>query len=90
MIEMTKVAGTIENPGASYEVVQTPGSDQSDRLPWDDRLYEIINGKRVEKPMGFYECGIAFILGYYLEHYARSARLGRVRVEMRHPLFPTV
>src|SRR5207245_5331358 len=87
MIGTTDLAGASgdtmsANPGAPYEMVETPRSEPSDALLWDDRLYEIINGKRVEKPMGFYESGIAFILGYYLEHYARTGQLGRVRVEM--------
>ena len=37
----------------------------------DDTLYEVVNGRRVEKPpMGFYECGIASLLHYYLQHFA--------------------
>jgi Uma2 family endonuclease len=48
----------------------------------EDPLYEVVNGKCLElPPMGFYECGIASILGYFLEHFARTNRLGRVRVE---------
>lgn len=47
----------------------------------DDALYEVVDGRRVEKVMGYFECGIASILGYYLEHFCRTHRLGRVRVE---------
>src|SRR5437870_3339638 len=59
---------------------QTAGTGE-ERL-WDDRLYEIVHGQRVEKPMGWYEAGIASILGYYLHHYARSNQLGRALVEI--------
>jgi Uma2 family endonuclease len=87
MIEITTTAGGREdsasaNTGAPHEVINGQRSEPTDGLPWDDRLYEIVKGQRVEKPMGFYECGIAFLLGYYLEHHARNNQLGRVRVEM--------
>jgi Uma2 family endonuclease len=52
------------------------------RPPIEEPLYEVVDGKSVElPPMGFYECGIASILGYYMEHFSRSNQLGRVRIE---------
>jgi len=47
----------------------------------DDALFEVVDGQRVEKVMGFYECGIATILTEYLAVFVRSHHLGRVRVE---------
>jgi Uma2 family endonuclease len=47
----------------------------------DDALYEVVDGVRVEKVMGYYECGIASILGEYLATFVRAHQLGRVRVE---------
>src|SRR3989442_1066439 len=80
MIEPTTTA--VPNEGSSSKGFNGQRTDPSDGLAWEDRLYEIVHGERVEKPMGFYEVGIACILGYYLEHFARTGQLGRVRVEM--------
>jgi Uma2 family endonuclease len=66
-----------------YEVVNGRRIIEPDeRSPDEDTLYEIVNGQRVEKPpMGFYECRIAALLCYYLEHFARAQQLGRACVE---------
>jgi Uma2 family endonuclease len=76
------------NEAASYEFTNPERLEPMEGLPWDDRLYEIVNGKRVEKPMGWYESGIAFLLGYYLEHHARTGPFGRVHVEMMFRIDP--
>jgi Uma2 family endonuclease len=55
----------------------------------DDILYEVVDGRRVEKMMGFYECGIASILAEYLAVFVRAQRLGRVRVETPFLIDPT-
>ncbi len=55
----------------------------------DDKLYELVDGRRVEKVMGYYECGIASVLGEYLAVFVRSHRLGRVRVETPFLIDPT-
>jgi Uma2 family endonuclease len=45
-------------------------------------LYEVIDGKIVEKPsMGAFECWIAFRLGHLLEAYVEAHALGRTFVE---------
>ncbi len=50
--------------------------------PDEDSLYEVVKGRRVEKPpMGLYECGVAAILFEYLAQFARLHQLGRVRFE---------
>jgi Uma2 family endonuclease len=56
--------------------------DESDwlRLPNRER-YELVDGILVEKPMGFYETRVGFILGVLLEEFARSHSLGIVVVE---------
>lgn len=74
-----------------YEVVNGRRVvEPAERPRDDDTLYEVVNGQRVEKPpMGFYECGIASILCYYLEHFARANQLGRARVETLFRLLST-
>src|SRR5260370_14581096 len=79
MIEATSAA--LANEGASTKVVNGERADSMEPLSWDDRLYEIVNGERVEKLMGFRECLIASDLGSDLSHYARTGQLGRVCIE---------
>jgi Uma2 family endonuclease len=56
----------------------------------DDTLYEVVNGRRVEKPpLGFYECGIASLLHYYLQHFAKTTGVGRARMETMFRIDPT-
>jgi Uma2 family endonuclease len=50
------------------------------RLP-DRQRYELVDGILVEKPMGFYETRVGFILGIFLEEFARAHALGIVVVE---------
>ena len=47
----------------------------------DDVLYEVVNGVRVEKPMGLVENAIATILIGRLEPYCRTNQLGRAVME---------
>lgn len=42
----------------------------------DKRLYELIDGTLVEKPMGFFEARIAGILLYFIEDYLSKHNLG--------------
>src|SRR5712692_10414361 len=80
MLEPTTTA--LANEGASSQVVNGERTDSTEELAWDDRLYEIVNGERVEKLMAVYEVGIANDLGYRLEHHARTGQYGRVYVEL--------
>src|SRR5258708_1015139 len=66
---------------ATAEIVETVESALD-----DDALYEVIDGKIEEKHVGAYECWVAFRLGYLLEAFAETNRLGRTVVEA---LFPT-
>src|SRR5438874_7244321 len=79
MMEATTTA--LVNEGASSKVANGERTDLTEELSWDDRLYEIVNGERVEKLMAVYEIGIANDLGYHLEHHARTGQHGRVYVE---------
>jgi Uma2 family endonuclease len=49
--------------------------------PADDVLYEVVNGRRVEKPMGLVENAIATILIGRLEPFCRTNQLGRAVME---------
>jgi Uma2 family endonuclease len=54
----------------------------SARGNWDEPLYEIVNGRKVELlPMSIYACWIANLIGRFLGSHAESNRLGRVVVE---------
>src|SRR5258708_4023632 len=48
----------------------------------NDRLYEIVKGRRLEKRMGAYEVDIMSMLGLHLGHYCLTHQLGKVVVEM--------
>jgi Uma2 family endonuclease len=55
----------------------------------DDALYEIIDGRIVEKPpMGTYPVEVATILVGYLEPFVREARLGRMMTECLFRIAP--
>ena len=47
----------------------------------DDMLYEVVEGKLVEKTVGARDIEIAGILGQYLGMFARTHRLGRALIE---------
>ena len=47
----------------------------------DDILYEVVDGKIVEKEMGARQAEIAGILAQYLGTFARTHRLGRALIE---------
>jgi Uma2 family endonuclease len=56
----------------------------------DDTLYEVVNGRRVEKPpMGSYECCIASLVHYYLQHFVRTNGLGRALAETMFGIDPS-
>src|SRR3954453_14456859 len=47
-----------------------------------DSLYEVVNGRAVEKPaMGAYEIELATLLSWYLTSFVRAHQLGKVVVE---------
>ncbi len=48
----------------------------------DDRLFEIVDGRRRAKSMGAYEVDIMSMIGMYLGHHSLTHQLGRVEVEM--------
>ncbi len=50
---------------------------------WDRerRLFELVDGVLVEKPMGFWESRVAIILGYFFEKFLENANLGIVAGE---------
>jgi len=48
----------------------------------DDRLYEVINGQRVEKPVGAAEVLLANELAYCINQYGLPLRTGTVAVEV--------
>jgi Uma2 family endonuclease len=55
----------------------------------DDILYEVVDGKIVEKEMGAREVEIAGILVQYLGTFARTHRLGRALIEFIFRIDPT-
>ena len=42
----------------------------------EDRLYELVDGILVEKPVGFYESRIAMVVAFYLESYFEGNPIG--------------
>ena len=48
----------------------------------DDILYEVVDGKVVEKALGAFESAIVAVLNQFLGTFARTQRLGRVVAEM--------
>ena len=76
-----KTAAVSASQSSSYAALNGEGIELAEELAWDDRLYEIVNGERVEKPMASYVVGIANDLGYRVEHHARTGQLGRAYVE---------
>jgi Uma2 family endonuclease len=61
---------------AVLEVPSTPAD------AGDDRLYEIVDGRRLEKSMGAYEVSLMSLLGMYLGHHCLTHDLGTAVVEM--------
>jgi Uma2 family endonuclease len=57
--------------------------------PEDDRLYEVVNGQRVEMPpMSAYEVGVISNLVTQLQVFARQQQVGRAVAEMLFALTP--
>jgi Uma2 family endonuclease len=55
-----------------------------------DGLYEVIDGRFVEKPMGAYECWLLAVISNSLSRYVEDNSLGRAVPEMIFDLRPTV
>jgi Uma2 family endonuclease len=51
-------------------------------VPAEDVLYEVIDGRYVEKPMGAFQTMFAFTLASYLSYPGGAKRLGRIATEM--------
>jgi len=64
--------------------------DELELLSEPDGLYEVIDGRVVEKPMGAYECWLAAVFSNSLSRYAEENALGRAMPEMIFNLRPTV
>jgi Uma2 family endonuclease len=60
----------------------TTGPTPDELVVPDDGLYELVDGKLVEKNVGAQQVEIAFILAYALASFAKPARLGRALTEM--------
>jgi Uma2 family endonuclease len=82
IMAQAKAAAVSANQGEASDAINGEVLEPAEELAWDDRLYEIVNGKRLEKQMGFRECLIATLLGSDLTQHARTGQLGRVCVEM--------
>ena len=65
-------------------------SDRPEMLSEPDGLYEFIDGRVVEKPMGAYECWLAAIICKQLNRFIDDTLLGRVVAHMIFDLRPTV
>lgn len=55
-----------------------------------ERLYEVIDGRIVEKPMGVYETWLASVIYSILDPFVKANGLGRVLLEMIFDLRPHV
>jgi Uma2 family endonuclease len=81
-MSIASVAGSVESPS------KVPGNGSSaslDAFPFavpDDMLYEVVDGKIVEKIVGAYEGDIAGILYQFLGMFASTNRLGRAFIEV--------
>jgi Uma2 family endonuclease len=61
-------------------VIQEPSAAST--MPPSDGLYEIINGKVVEKSMGVYEVHVTNLIALFLGRFAFDHQLGNVESEM--------
>jgi len=81
-MSIASVAGSVESPP------KVPGngtSESLDAIPFtvpDDMLYEVVDGKIVEKLVGAYEGDIAGILYHFLRMFASTNRSGRAFIEV--------
>jgi Uma2 family endonuclease len=68
----------------------TVAPERPEILSEPDGLYEVIDGRVVEKPMGAYECWLAGEVFDLLNRHVKDNSLGRVVQEMIFDLRPTV
>jgi Uma2 family endonuclease len=68
----------------------TDAAERTDLLSEPDGLYEVIDGRVVEKPMGAYECWLAAWICKQLDRFLDNTPLGRAVPEMIFDLRPTV
>jgi Uma2 family endonuclease len=68
----------------------TVASERPEILSEPDGLYEVIDGRVVEKPMGVYECWLAGEVFDLLNRHVKGDSLGRVVQEMIFDLRPAV
>jgi Uma2 family endonuclease len=68
----------------------TVATEHLEILGEPDGLYEVIDGRVVEKPMGAYECWLAGEVFDLLNRHVKGNSLGRVVQEMIFDLRPTV
>jgi Uma2 family endonuclease len=81
-MSIASVAGSVESPP---KVPRNGSSESVDAFPItvpDDMLYEVVDGKIVEKLVGAYEGDIAGILYRFLWVFANTNRLGRTFIEV--------
>jgi Uma2 family endonuclease len=68
----------------------TAATEHSEIVSEPDGLYEVIDGRVVEKPMGAYECWLAGEVFDLLNRHVKENSLGRVVLEMIFDFRPTV
>jgi Uma2 family endonuclease len=81
-MSVASVASPIESTSTVRENGPTAPSSQHTLSVPDDILYEVVDGKIVEKIMGATEVEIANILNDFLRAFAKTHRLGRGLMEM--------
>src|SRR5438477_331220 len=57
--------------------------------PESERFYEVVDGQRMEKPVGAYEISLANVLHQFMAPFVQEHQLGRVFIEMQFD-FPTI
>jgi Uma2 family endonuclease len=68
----------------------TVAPERPEILSEPDGLYEVIDGRIVEKPMGAYECWLAGEIFDLINRYVKDKSLGRAVPEMMFDFRPTV
>jgi len=81
-MSITSIPSSIESTSAGRENGPAAPSSQLTLPVPDDILYEVVDGKIVEKPAGATEVEIANVLCEHLRRFARTHRLGRAVMEM--------
>jgi Uma2 family endonuclease len=84
-VDLMSVALAVGSVESSSIVPRIGSSESMDAFPItvpDDMLYEVVDGKIVEKLVGAYEGDIAGILYQFLGMFASTNRLGRAFIEV--------